>query len=73
MVTATMLTLTLQSLLFSISLLFFVFQVSLFFILFAFFLSFPLQLELKIRDREGTPKNLCDKDVAELSGELSGA
>ena len=22
---------------------------------------------------EGTPKNLCDKDVAELSGELSGA
>ena len=26
-----------------------------------------------IRDRRGTPKNLCDKDFAELSGELSGA
>ena len=25
-----------------------------------------------IRDRKGTPKNLCDKDFAELSGELSG-
>ena len=25
-----------------------------------------------VRDREGTPKNLCDKDFAELSGELSG-
>ena len=26
-----------------------------------------------IRDRKGTPKNLGDKDFAELSGELSGA
>ena len=26
-----------------------------------------------IRGREGTPKNLRDKDFAELSGELSGA
>ena len=26
-----------------------------------------------IRDRKGTPKNFCDKDFAELSGELSGA
>ena len=25
-----------------------------------------------IRDRKGTPKNFCDKDFAELSGELSG-
>ena len=25
------------------------------------------------RDRKGTPENLCDKDFAELSGELSGA
>ena len=25
------------------------------------------------RDRKGTPKNLCDKDFAELSGELAGA
>ena len=25
------------------------------------------------RDRKGTPKILCDKDFAELSGELSGA
>ena len=25
------------------------------------------------RDRKGAPKNLCDKDFAELSGELSGA
>ena len=25
------------------------------------------------RDRKGTPKNFCDKDFAELSGELSGA
>ena len=24
------------------------------------------------RDRKGTPKNFCDKDFAELSGELSG-
>ena len=29
--------------------------------------------EWKIRDRKGTPKNFCDKDFAELSGELSGA
>ena len=27
----------------------------------------------KIRDRKGTPKNLCDRDFAELSGELPGA
>ena len=26
-----------------------------------------------VRDRKGTPKNLCDKDFAELSGENSGA
>ena len=26
-----------------------------------------------VRDRKGTPKNFCDKDFAELSGELSGA
>ena len=26
-----------------------------------------------VRDRKGNPKNLCDKDFAELSGELSGA
>ena len=26
-----------------------------------------------IRDRKGTPKNFCDKDFAERSGELSGA
>ena len=26
-----------------------------------------------LRDRKGTPKNFCDKDFAELSGELSGA
>ena len=25
------------------------------------------------RDRKGTPKNFCDKDFAELSGEISGA
>ena len=25
------------------------------------------------RDRKGTPKNFCDKDFAELSGERSGA
>ena len=27
----------------------------------------------KVRDRKGTPKNFCDKDFAQLSGELSGA
>ena len=27
----------------------------------------------RIGDRRGTPKNFCDKDFAELSGELSGA
>ena len=27
----------------------------------------------KVSDREGTTKKSCDKDVAELSGELSGA
>ena len=26
-----------------------------------------------LRDGKGTPKNFCDKDFAELSGELSGA
>ena len=26
-----------------------------------------------VKYRQGTPKNLCDKDFAELSGELSGA
>ena len=26
-----------------------------------------------VRDRKGTPKNLCDKDFAELSGEVSAA
>ena len=30
-------------------------------------------MERLIRDRKGTPKNFCDKDFAELSGELSGA
>ena len=25
-----------------------------------------------LRDRKGTPKNLCNKDFAELSGEFSG-
>ena len=25
-----------------------------------------------IKDGKGTPKNFCDKDIAELSGELSG-
>ena len=28
---------------------------------------------LSVRDRKGTPKNFCDKDFAELSGEFSGA
>ena len=28
--------------------------------------------EIHFRDRKGTPKNLCDKEFAELSGELSG-
>ena len=27
----------------------------------------------KFRDKKGTPKNFCDQDFAELSGELSGA
>ena len=35
-------------------------------------LWFPCR-SAKIRDRKGTPKNLCDKDFAEVSGELSGA
>ena len=26
-----------------------------------------------LRTRKGTPKNFCDKDLIELSGELSGA
>ena len=30
-------------------------------------------LQSTIRDRKGTPKNLCDKTFAELPGELSGA
>ena len=29
--------------------------------------------ETKIKDKKGTPKNFCDKNFAELSGELSGA
>ena len=29
--------------------------------------------QTKVRDRNGTPKNFCDKDFAELWGELSGA
>ena len=33
--------------------------------------TFPLTATL-IRDRKGTPKSFCDKDFAELSGELSG-
>ena len=36
------------------------------------FSIFPKCLML-LRDRNGTPKNLCDKDFVELSGELSGA
>ena len=28
---------------------------------------------MRIRERKGTPKNFCDKEFAELSGELSGA
>ena len=28
---------------------------------------------VQVRARKGTPKNFCDKDFAELSGELSGA
>ena len=34
--------------------------------------SFTYQGKTSIRDREGTPKNFCDKDFAERSGELSG-
>ena len=30
-------------------------------------------MSAKVRDRKGTPKNLCDKDFAELSGDISGA
>ena len=30
-------------------------------------------LPFKVKDRKGTPKNFCDKDFAELSGEPSGA
>ena len=33
----------------------------------------PLFWRDKSADRKGTPKNFCDKDFAELSGELSGA
>ena len=45
-------------------------------------MRYPLQYYLErvlrdmgggFRDRKGTPKNFCDKDFAELSGELSGA
>ena len=32
-----------------------------------------IEFALFIRDRKGTPKNFCDKDFAERSGELSGA
>ena len=34
--------------------------------------TFP-QLLPDFSDRKGTPKSLCNKDFAELSGELSGA
>ena len=30
-------------------------------------------VEEQFRDRKCTPKNFCDNDFAELSGELSGA
>ena len=33
----------------------------------------PLLYVVFVRDRQGTPKNLCDKHFAKLSGELSGA
>ena len=38
-------------------------------------LAFPIRANHAtiIGDRKGTPKNFCDKDFAELSGELSGA
>ena len=37
------------------------------------FSRFSLSSSLSLlRDRKGTPKNFCDKDFAELSGELSG-
>ena len=32
-----------------------------------------IEFRAQIRDRKGTPKNLCDKEFAEVSGELSGA
>ena len=32
----------------------------------------PAVINPLLRDRKGTPKNFCDKDFAELSGELSG-
>ena len=37
-----------------------------------FFLAHAQQPQ-DARDGKGTPKNFCDKDFAELSGELSGA
>ena len=33
----------------------------------------PIVSRQFFRDRKGTPNNLCDKDFAELSGELSGS
>ena len=38
-----------------------------------FFCMLSSGSRLNFRDRKGTPKNFCDKDFAELSGELSGA
>ena len=35
-------------------------------------LVFQACISFLIRDRTCTPKNFCDKDFAELSGELSG-
>ena len=40
---------------------------------FWFLLIFLPCMSEGFRDRKGTPKNFCDKDFAELSGELSGA
>ena len=36
-------------------------------------LTFRPEFLPRIRDGKATPKNLCEKDFAELSGELSGA
>ena len=35
--------------------------------------AFPVHSESSLGDRKGTPKYFCDKEFAELSGELSGA